>query len=278
MSLCASGTPCSGPTGAPPRWRLSAASAAARAPSPSTSTKQLSVPPSRAMRSRQASVTSRAVVVPAAIASAVSVSDALDQSVIFWLGGDVQQGGAEVEGIDVEVDFRVRRFDRAAQLLELDRQFFDTCRFELKLCVTFVHRAYKVALDHFPVLPAAFTSARPVSPPPPRRPLPASCARPWAGRDRHRPAAGAAGWDSGSASRCRPCRAPPSARPDALYVQHRDATPARPIAARAAGRGPGCRRACRRSARPAGGDARSRHRGGAVWRAGRPPALRRAAN
>src|SRR5258707_10858472 len=120
MSLCASGTPCSGPTGAPPRWRLSAASAAARAPSPSTSTKQLSVSPSRAMRSRQASVTSRAVVVPAAIASAVSVSGGLDQSVIFWLGGDVQQGGAEVGGIGGDADFRGPDFGKAAQLLELD--------------------------------------------------------------------------------------------------------------------------------------------------------------
>src|SRR5258708_15030451 len=135
MSLCASGTLCSGPRGAPPRWRLAAAPAAARAPSPSTSTKQLSVSPSRAMRSRQASVTSRDVVLLAAIAPAVSVSDALDQSVILRPGGNVQQGGAEVEGIDIEVDFRVRRFDGAAQLLELDRQFFDACRFELKLCV-----------------------------------------------------------------------------------------------------------------------------------------------
>src|SRR5580704_2148366 len=150
MSLCASGTPWSGPSGAPLSRRLSAASAAARAPSRSTSTKQLSVSPSRAMRSRQASVTSRDVVLPAAIAPAVSVSDALDQSAILRPGGNVQQGSAEVEGIDIEVDFAVHGFYRAAQLLELDRQFFDACRVELKLCVTFVHRAYKVALDHFP--------------------------------------------------------------------------------------------------------------------------------
>src|SRR6266481_8486866 len=209
MSLCASGTPCSGPSGAPPRWRLSAASAAARAPSRSTSTKQLSVRPSRAMRARQASVTSRDVVLPAAIAPAVSVSDALDQSVILRPGGNVQQGSAELERIAIEVDFRVRRFDRAAQLLELDRQFFDACRVELKLCVTFVHRPHKVTFDHCPVLPAAFNPARPAPPPPPRRLLPASYARPWAGsapsrrasppaetspwagRDRHRPTGGA---------------------------------------------------------------------------------------
>src|SRR5580692_4841069 len=181
MSLCASGTPWSGPSGAPLSRRLSAASAAARAPSRSTSTKQFSVSPSRVMRSRQASVTSRDVVLPAAIASAVSASDALDQSVIFWLRGNVQQSRAEVGGIDVEVDLAVCSFDRAAQLLELDRQFFDACSFELKLGVTFVHRAYKVALDHCPVLPAALNPAWPALPPPPRRPLPASYAHPWAG-------------------------------------------------------------------------------------------------
>src|SRR5216683_3910326 len=157
MSLCASGTPWSGPSGAPSRRRLSAASAAARAPSRSTSTKQFSVSRSRAIRSRQASVTSREVVLPAAIASAVSVRDAVDQSVILRPGGYVQQGGAEVGGIDIEVDFAVRRFDRAAQLLELDRQFFDACRFELKLCVTFVHRPYKVALDHCRPSACSFT-------------------------------------------------------------------------------------------------------------------------
>src|ERR1700722_9867322 len=230
MSLCASGTPCNGPSGAPPDRRLSAASAAARAPLLSTSTKQFNVSRSRAIRSRQASVTSRDVVLPAAIASAVSASDALDQSVIFWLSGDGQQGSTEVRGIDIEVDFAVHGFDCAAQLLELYRQFLDARRFELELRVTFVHRPYKVALDHCPVLPAAFNPARTAPPPPPHRPLPASYARPWAGsapcplafppaetspwggRDRHRPAAGAAGWDSGSASRCPPCRAPPSAR------------------------------------------------------------------
>src|SRR5260370_20650196 len=233
MSLCASGTPWSGPSGAPSRRGLSAVSAAARAPSRSTSTKQFSVSRRRAIRSRQASVTSREVVLPAAIASAVSVRDAVDQSVILRPGGYVQQGGAEVGGIGIEVDFAVRRFDRAAQLLELDRQFFDAGSFELKLGVTFVHRTYKVTLDHCPVLPAAFNPARPAPPPPPRRPLPASYPRPWAasapsrpappraetspwaGRDRHRPAAGAAGSGSGPASPCPPCPCAPPPPPPA---------------------------------------------------------------
>src|ERR1700730_12066161 len=181
MSLCASGTPCSAPSGAPSRRRLSAASAAARAPSRSTSTKQFSVSRSRTMRSRQASVTSREVVLPAAIAAAVSARDAVGQADDLRPGGYVQQGAAELEGIDIEVDLVVRSFDRAAQLLELDRQFFDACSFELKLGVTFVHRTYKVTLDHCPVLPAAFNPAWPAPPPRPRRPLPASYARPWAG-------------------------------------------------------------------------------------------------
>src|SRR5260370_13016439 len=111
MSLCASGTPWSGPSGAPSRRRLSAVSAAARAPFPSISTKQFSVSRSRAMRSRQASVTSREVVLPAAIALAVSGREAADQSVILGPGAYVQHEGAEVEWIDIEVDLAVRHRD-----------------------------------------------------------------------------------------------------------------------------------------------------------------------
>src|SRR5260370_20013796 len=149
MCLCASGTPCSGPRAAPLRWLLSAASAAARAPFQSMSTKQFSRSLSRAIRSRQASTTSRDVVWPAAIALAASVSGARDQSVMLLPRSDLEQGGLEVARIDIEVDLAVPRLDRPAQLLELDRQFLDTPGFELKLRVTFVHQAHKLAGDHW---------------------------------------------------------------------------------------------------------------------------------
>src|SRR5689334_1944551 len=126
MSLWATGTPCSGPSLAPARCAASAASAAASAPSRSTSTKQFTVPFRRVMRSRQASTTSRAVVRRSAIARAVSVSEARDQSVMG--GHQRQQDGAEVGGIDIEVDLAVHAFDGAAELLELDRQLLDTRR------------------------------------------------------------------------------------------------------------------------------------------------------
>src|SRR4051794_1400549 len=138
MSLCAIGTPCSGPSVLPRRCAVSAASAAARAPALSTSTKQFSVLLSRPMRSRQASTTSRAVALPAAMASAVSVSEARDQSaladwsVIARAYGKLQQGGAKVVRVGVEVDLGVGRFHGLAQLLELDWQLLDPRRLEPK--------------------------------------------------------------------------------------------------------------------------------------------------
>src|SRR6185436_4267826 len=147
MSLWASGTPCSGPSGLPARWSRSAASAAARAPSASTSTKQFKVPFSRPMRSRQASTSARAVVLPAAIASAVSLSDARDQSVMLAACGDLELGGAKIVRIDVEVDPRVGLLDRASQLLELDRQLFDARGLQAKLRVGVVHLAHQSAFD-----------------------------------------------------------------------------------------------------------------------------------
>src|SRR5689334_7407808 len=153
MSLCANGTPCSGPSGLPARWSRSAASAAARAPSVSTSTKQFKVPFSRPMRSRQASTTSRAVVLPAAIAPAVSVSDArdqsaaADQSVMLATCRDLELGGTKIVRINVEVDPGAGRLDCAPQLLELDGQFLDARGFQAKLRVGVVHLAHQSAFD-----------------------------------------------------------------------------------------------------------------------------------
>src|SRR5260370_10253616 len=100
-------------------------------------------------RSGQASTPSRDVVLPAAIALAVSVSGALDQSVMIASRRYLEQGRLEVGRIDIEVDLAVHRLDRPAQLLEFDGQFLDTPGFELKLRVTFVHQAHKLAGDHW---------------------------------------------------------------------------------------------------------------------------------
>ena len=102
--------------------------------------------------------------------------------------------------------------------------------------------------------------------------------RPWPGRDRRRQPADAVGSGSGSARRSPPSPGLSSARHGDRCARRRGAIPAPPIAARAAGRGRECRRACRRSAPRCGGGARSSHRDGRASRAGRRPAARRAAN
>ena len=55
-------------------------------------------------RSRHASTTSREVVRPAAIASAVSVSVALDQSHALASSAASEQRGAEIRRIEIEID------------------------------------------------------------------------------------------------------------------------------------------------------------------------------
>src|SRR5690349_5573998 len=108
------------------------------------------------MRSRQASATSRAVVFPVAIASAASVSEARDQSVMFRR--QRQEGGAVIGRIDIEVDLGVHPLDSAAELLELDRQLLDARRLELQPRIGVVHDANELTLDHggpFTSTPAA---------------------------------------------------------------------------------------------------------------------------
>ncbi len=74
MSLCASGTPCSGPSGRPSATAASARSAAASAESARTAANALIRGCHSPMRVRHVSTTSRLVTRPARIASATSTS------------------------------------------------------------------------------------------------------------------------------------------------------------------------------------------------------------
>src|ERR671917_2686851 len=74
LSLCATGSPCSGPSSSPAASAASAASAAARAPSASNVTTALTRPSTSSMRARQASVNSRADSCRERISAASSVA------------------------------------------------------------------------------------------------------------------------------------------------------------------------------------------------------------